>query len=158
MGQGDCTLCLGSRGLPLPAPSAVQHSPSWRGHATTFWLPQLELSGSAGQTEQYKHGCPRFWLVQPFLAFVLNGKQEEPMGREFRKGCVGFPGGSSGKEPTCQCRRLKRRRLDPWDRKTPWRRAWQPSPIFLPGEPHGQRSLVGYSPLSFKESHMTEAT
>ena len=36
--------------------------------------------------------------------------------------------------------------LDPWVRKTPWRRAWKPIPVFLPGESHGQRSLAGYSP------------
>ena len=36
--------------------------------------------------------------------------------------------------------------FDPWDGKIPWRRAWQPTPVFLPGESHGQRSLVGYSP------------
>ena len=47
------------------------------------------------------------------------------MGREFRKGCVGFPGGSSGKEPTCQCRRLKRHGFDPWVRKIPWRGEWE---------------------------------
>ena len=43
-----------------------------------------------------------------------------------------------------------------WARKLPWRRAWQPTPIFLPGESHGQRSLVGYSPWSHKESDMNE--
>ena len=37
-------------------------------------------------------------------------------------------------------------RVDPWVRKIPWRRAWQPTPVFLPGEPHGQRSLVAYGP------------
>ena len=40
----------------------------------------------------------------------------------------------------------------------PWRRAWQPTPVFLPGESHGQRSLVGYSPYSCKELDMTEVT
>ena len=39
-----------------------------------------------------------------------------------------------------------------------WRRKWQPTPIFLPGKPHGQRSLVGYSPWGRKESDMTEHT
>ena len=57
-----------------------------------------------------------------------------------------FLGGASGKELTCQCRRCKRRGFDPWVRKIPWRRAWQPTPILLPGESHGQRSLAGYSP------------
>ena len=40
----------------------------------------------------------------------------------------------------------KRPGLDPWVRKIPWRRKWQPTPVFLPGESHGRRSLVGYSP------------
>ena len=43
-----------------------------------------------------------------------------------------------------QCRRCKRHRFDPWVEKIPWRRAWQPTPIFLPEESHGQRNLVGY--------------
>jgi len=45
-----------------------------------------------------------------------------------------FPGGTSGKEPTCQCRRYKRLGFYPWVGKLPWRRAWQPTPVFLPGE------------------------
>ena len=53
-----------------------------------------------------------------------------------------LPGWCSGKEPTCQCRRRRRRRFDPWVRKIPWRRKWQPTPVFLPGKSHGQRSLV----------------
>ena len=59
---------------------------------------------------------------------------------------LGFPGSSSGKESACQCRRPKRCRFDPWIGTIPWRREWQPTPVFLPGEPHGHRSLAGYSP------------
>ena len=72
----------------------------------------------------------------------------------------GFPGGASGKEPACQCRRLKRYRygFDPWVGKIPWRRAWQPTPVFLSGESHGQRSLAGCGPWGHKEQDMTEAT
>ena len=51
------------------------------------------------------------------------------------------PGGTTGKESACQCRRF-----DPWVRKIPWRRAWQPTPEFLPGKSHGRRSPAGYSP------------
>ena len=40
----------------------------------------------------------------------------------------------------------------------PWRRKWQPTPVFLPGKSHEQRSLVGYSPWSCKEADMTEHT
>jgi len=58
----------------------------------------------------------------------------------------GFPGGVSGGEPSCQSRRHKRYRFDAWARKIPWRRACQPTPVFLPGESHGQRNLTGYSP------------
>ena len=54
---------------------------------------------------------------------------------------MGFPGGTGGKEPACQCRRPKRRRFDPWVRKIPWRREWLHTPV-LPGESHGQRSLA----------------
>ena len=49
-------------------------------------------------------------------------------------------------ESTCQCRRLRRHGFSPWVRKIPWRRRWQPTPVLLPGKPHGQRSLAGYSP------------
>ena len=48
--------------------------------------------------------------------------------------------------------------LDPWVGKISWRRARQPTPIFLPGESHGPRSLVGYGPRGHKESDMTERT
>ena len=70
----------------------------------------------------------------------------------------GFLRGCSGKEPTCQCKRCKRPMFDPWVRKIPWRRKWQPTPVFLPGQSHGQRSLVGCSLWDHKELDMTEAT
>ena len=57
----------------------------------------------------------------------------------------------TGKESTYQCRKHKRSGLDPWVKKIPWRKKWQPAPIFFPGRPHGQRNLVGYSPCSCKE-------
>ena len=70
----------------------------------------------------------------------------------------GFPGGASGKEPACQCWRHKRCGFDPWVAKILWRRAWQPTPVFLPAESHGQRNLAGYSPWGSKKSDMTEVT
>jgi len=70
----------------------------------------------------------------------------------------GFAGGAGHKELTCQCKRCKRCRFDPWVRKIPRRRAWQPTPVFLPGESHGQKSLEGYSPQGHRESDMTEVT
>ena len=62
------------------------------------------------------------------------------------------PGGTSGKEPACRCRRHKRCRFQPWVERISWRRAPQSTPAFLPGESHGQRSLVGDSPWGHKES------
>ena len=64
-----------------------------------------------------------------------------------------FPGGSDGKESACSAGES---RFKSWIRKIPWRREWLPTPVFLPGESHGQRSLVGYSPWSRRESDTTE--
>ena len=60
------------------------------------------------------------------------------------------PGSTSGKEPTCQSRRHKRHGLIPWVGKIPWRRKWQPTPVFLPGKSRGKKSLVDYSPRGCK--------
>ena len=69
---------------------------------------------------------------------------------------MGFPSGASGEESTCRYRRCGRGSFDPWVGKTPWRRAWQPTPGFLPGESHGQRSLAGYSPRGRRELDTTK--
>ena len=60
---------------------------------------------------------------------------------------LGFPGGSDGKESW----------VDPWIEKIPWRRAWQPMPVFLPEESRGQRTVVGYSPWGCKERLGTQS-
>ena len=62
----------------------------------------------------------------------------------------------SGEKSACWCRRCKRHGIYPWVGKIPWRRKWQPSLVFLPGESHEQRSLAGYSPWGCKESYTTE--
>ena len=66
---------------------------------------------------------------------------------------LGFSGGSRWWRICLQCRRPG---FDPWVGKIPWRREWQPTPVFLPGEFHGQRSLEDYSPWGQKEPDMTE--
>ena len=55
-------------------------------------------------------------------------------------------GGSVVKNPLANAGDVKGLKFDPWVGKIPWRRKWQPTPVFLPGKSHGQRSLVGYSP------------
>ena len=66
---------------------------------------------------------------------------------------MGSPSGSSGKEPACNAGDVKRHRFDPWIGKIPWGRAWQRTPVFLPGDSHRQKSLAGH-----KESDRTAAT
>ena len=56
----------------------------------------------------------------------------------------------TGKEFACWCRRCE---FDPCAGKIPWRRKWQPTPVFLPGKPHGQKSLAGYSPRGHRVGH-----
>ena len=71
---------------------------------------------------------------------------------------VGFSDGASGKEPACQCRRRKSQGFNPPGLgRSPWRRARPPTPVFLPGESHGQRSLLGCGPQDHKESDAPEA-
>ena len=60
----------------------------------------------------------------------------------------------SGKESTCQCRRCK---FNPWVRKIPWRRKWQPTPVFVPGKSHRQKILAGYSPWGRRVRHYLAA-
>ena len=53
---------------------------------------------------------------------------------------------------------MQETRFHPWVGKISWRRAWQPTPVLLPGESHGMRSLVGYGPQGPKELDTTEVT
>ena len=83
---------------------------------------------------------------KPGVAILLSGKTDFKIKTVTRD--KGFPGSASGKDPACQCKRHKRCRFNPWVGKIPWRRAWQSTPVFLPGESPGQRN---------KESGTTEA-
>ena len=60
------------------------------------------------------------------------------------KWTLGFPGGSVAKNPPLV--------QDTLGREDPLQKEWQPTPVFLPGESHGQRSLVGYSPRGHREA------
>ena len=66
---------------------------------------------------------------------------------------LGFPGGSVSKESACN---VGDPGLIPGFRRFPWRKAWLPTPVFLPVKFHGQRSLVGYSPQGHKEADTTK--
>ena len=72
--------------------------------------------------------------------------------------CKQLPSGSSGKSLSCQCKRLKRLGFNPWVGKILWRMAWQPTPVLLPREFHGQRSSAGYSPRGHTELATIDVT
>ena len=67
----------------------------------------------------------------------------------------GFPGGSVGKESPA-VKEIQEMQVHSMGEEDPWRRTWQPTPIFLPGKSHGWRSLVGCSPWGRGESDTTE--
>ena len=67
-----------------------------------------------------------------------------------------LPKWHSGKECACQCKRHRKHGFDPLIGKICWKRKWQSTPVFFPGQFHGQRSLVDYSPWGHKVSDMTE--
>ena len=84
------------------------------------------------------HTCLLCWMVlYPFLSFL-----KIIFDWEILKLKGAFLVAQSVKNPPA----VQEMGFDPWVRKIPWRRKWQPTPVFLPGESHGQRSLVGYSP------------
>ena len=66
---------------------------------------------------------------------------------------LGFPHSSDSRESACNAGDPGSL---PWVGKIPWRREWEPTPVFLPEESHGLKSLTGYSPWGHKESDMTE--
>ena len=88
-------------------------------------------------------------LKQTWFCFVFSASAKQ---RVFYNGPVGPPKWLSGKESPWQRRK---RGFDPWAGKIPWRREWQPTPVFLPGESHGQRSLVACREWGCKESDIT---
>ena len=81
------------------------------------------------------------------------------MGQDCKNNVVTAPGVALGaKSPLAGAGEVRDHGFHPWVRKIPWRRAWQPTPVFLSRESRGQRSLAGYSPWGLKESDTTEAT
>ena len=95
---------------------------------------------------------PKDWKRSVFIPIPKKGNAKECTNttKLHSSHTLCFPDGS---EFCLQCRRPG---FNPWVGKIPWRRKWQPNPVFLPGESHGQRSLVGYSPRGCKELDTTE--
>ena len=92
--------------------------------------------------------CSNEWGIILFLKDITNWNGNQA----FKQKCIIwhvkhriYPGGTHGKAPTCQCRRHKKCRLDPWVGKILWRRACQPTSVFLPGESPWTEEPGGYS-------------
>ena len=86
----------------------------------------------------YNPNSVNLWIFFFFFTFIILKR---------------LPRWCNGKECTCQCRRRRTHRFDPWVRKIPWRRKWQLILVHLPEKLHGQRSLVGYSPWGHRVRH-----
>ena len=121
---------------------------------TSIWAwEECVRRGALQRTPQYPDTSPqaghlqvRKLIITWFLNCWLVGDLPASIFME------GFPGGASGEEPFCQ---LRRGGFHPRVGKIHWRRVWQPTPVFLPEECHGQRSLAGYSPQGCEESDTT---
>ena len=96
----------------------------------------------------YYIACYPQWHFLFFFRLMWKKKKKKTL-----TAILGFPGGSDSKESTCD---VGHPGSIPGSGRFPWRRAWLPTPVFLPGESHGQRSLAGYSPWGHKELDMTE--
>ena len=121
-------------------------------------IPWMEEPGRLQATGSQRVGHD--WATSPHLMiklwntiWPLKAEKDQNIEKDLqsRTGnlCIkwGFPVGSVAKNPPA-----RRCGFYPWVGKIPWRRAWQPTPVFLPGKSHRQRSLVGYSPWGLKES------
>ena len=125
----------------------------------TGWLTTVGDLGSRGFFGAQRPLKPN--LGQMFIELCCvpgheaNSPPRPPIGRGFPVNQFtlpspskwGFPGGSYDKD----CLQCRRPRFDPWFRKIPWRREWQPTLVFLPGKSHGQRNTVVFSPLPILE-------
>ena len=100
-----------------------------RKHTLTFLAVCASAQSTTGENRQVHHLCKE-------CVFLFDGEYMFGGGE-----C--FLGGVHGKEHTCQCRRHKRCIFNPWVMKIPWRKACQPTLVFLPGKSHGQKSVAG---------------
>ena len=116
------------------------------------WVPASEMT-QGGASDSFQGKAHYLWWLE--LALSAHSSFSEEVRREGVSQVVLVV-----KNPPANAgdKRHKRRMFDLRVRQIPRRRAWQPTPVFLPWESHGHRSLVGYSPQGNKESDTTEVT
>ena len=125
------------------------------------WLDLLAVRGTLKSLLQHHSSkasilwCSAFFIVQLSHPYMTTGKTIALTRWTFVGKVMSLLAYSIS---SWQCRRHKRHEFDPWARKIPWRRAWQLTPVFLPGESHGQKSLVGKSLCDCKKSDTAETT
>ena len=138
-------------GLPCPPPVFSYIKSEFLNLGTTDFSAGQELSCALQDVQQH-----------PWHLLTRGQWPSSPHSTDNQKCLWSFPKGASPVAlvvmNTCQCRRCQRFRFHPWIGKIPWRRTWQPTPVLLPGESHGQRSLAGCSPQGRKEWDTTEVT
>ena len=113
-----------------------------------MWETWVRALGWEDPWRRERLPTPVFWPGEFHGLYIVHGvtkSRTQLKDFHFHVHFLGFPGGASGKELACQRRRCKNRRFDPWIGKMPWKRKWQPTPVFSPRESHGQRSLASYS-------------
>ena len=148
----SCNSALGSK-MGFPCVSTGKESACNVGDLGS--IPELERSPGEGKGYPLQycglensmdcivHGVAKSWTRLSDFHFHLGVRW-------------GFPGGSEVKNLPVIAGEHRRRRFDRWVEKTLWRRQWQPTPVFLAWESHGQRSLEGKSPWGCKESDTPE--
>ena len=112
----------------FPGISDGKESSCSAGDMGSGWEDALE-KGMATHSSALAWRIP--WTEEPGRLQSMGSQELDMTEWLTHSSSTGFPGGPSGKEPTCQCRRPKRQGFYPWVGKIPWTRAWQPTPVFL---------------------------
>ena len=145
-------------------PTEPPRKPQWRGYIKPFQaftgVVVAQRSSDSSVVSQGAGAVDGPWPSPKDKRRLSVGPLEGPerendLGLSWCKCIKGLPWWLSGKESACQC---KRHKFDSWIGKIPWRRKWQPIPVFLPGKSHGQRCLEGYSPWGRKRVRHDLAT
>ena len=125
-----------------PAPSPSPLPPGTWGHCCACPLA-VTMCLQRGQADRLRN-----ILLVSGVSWVIRYCRRDPATLADK----GFSRWLTGKEAICQCRRCRGLGFDPWVGKISWERKHQPAPAFLPGKPHGQRSLVDCSPWGCEKS------